>query len=70
MTARQIVRMVTNRLHPEAGCMDGGCVFGHPGGMQTNGGCQCLKESDILLRRNLRMLSDVARTLAAVNGAP
>lgn len=21
------------------GCTDGGCVFGHPGGMHTNGGC-------------------------------
>lgn len=24
------------------GCSDGGCVFGHPGGMHTNGGCKCL----------------------------
>ncbi len=24
------------------GCSDGGCVFGHPGGMHTNGGCICL----------------------------
>lgn len=23
-------------------CSDGGCVFGHPGGMATNGGCKCL----------------------------
>lgn len=23
-------------------CGDGGCVFGHPGGMHTNGGCKCL----------------------------
>lgn len=26
------------------GCSDGGCVFGHPGGMHTNGGCHCLDE--------------------------
>lgn len=26
------------------GCHDGGCVFGHPGGMHTNGGCRCLSE--------------------------
>lgn len=25
------------------GCSDHGCVFGHPGGMGTNGGCRCLK---------------------------
>lgn len=24
------------------GCSDHGCVFGHPGGMGTNGGCNCL----------------------------
>lgn len=24
------------------GCSDGGCVFGHPGGQHTNGGCHCL----------------------------
>ena len=25
------------------GCGDGGCIFGPPKGMHTNGGCQCLK---------------------------
>jgi hypothetical protein len=25
------------------GCSDGGCIFGHPGGMHTNGGCNCLR---------------------------
>jgi len=24
------------------GCSDGNCVFGHPGGMHTNGGCKCI----------------------------
>ncbi len=24
------------------GCSDGNCVFGHPGGMHTNGGCKCM----------------------------
>lgn len=66
-TARQIVRRVTERLHPGLGCGDGGCIFGHPGGMHTNGGCQCLKERDPhILRRNLLAMSDVARALAAV----
>ena len=23
-------------------CSDGGCIFGHPGGMATNGGCKCV----------------------------
>lgn len=31
-------------LPPYVGCTDGGCVFGHPGGMHTNGGCHCLDE--------------------------
>lgn len=26
------------------GCTDGGCVYGHPGGMHTNGGCRCLRD--------------------------
>jgi hypothetical protein len=26
------------------GCSDHDCVFGHPGGMGTNGGCACLKD--------------------------
>ena len=26
------------------GCTDHGCVFGHPGGMGTNGGCRCLDD--------------------------
>lgn len=25
------------------GCSDHGCIWGHPGGMGTNGGCNCLK---------------------------
>ena len=24
------------------GCSDGGCIFGHPGGLHTNGGCHCV----------------------------
>jgi len=24
------------------GCCDHNCIFGHPGGMGTNGGCRCL----------------------------
>jgi hypothetical protein len=31
--------IITKEHH---GCSDGGCVFGHPGGMHTNGGCKCI----------------------------
>jgi hypothetical protein len=38
------------------GCTDGGCNFGHPGGMHTNGGCACLKNPQserIRIHRNI-----------------
>lgn len=45
MSASKLVRAEAERLFgPEVGCLDGSCLYGHPGGMQTNGGCQCLKE--------------------------
>lgn len=68
--ASQIVRETTNRLFPELGCTDGGCVFGTLGGMHTNGGCQCLREDKVMMRRQLLALSQVAKTLAAVLGEP
>lgn len=30
------------------GCSDGNCIFGHPGGMHTNGGCHCLPGLSVL----------------------
>lgn len=70
-TSRQIVREVAERLHPGVGCTDGGCVFGHAGGMHTNGGCACLKERDVIqMKRYVMIMAEVARVLAAVNGAP
>ena len=67
-TAKQIMRQVANRLYPEAGCSDGGCVFGHPGGMHTNGGCECMKERNpVRMRMQLRQMAEVARVLAAVS---
>lgn len=41
-------------------CLDGGCIFGHPGGMHTNGGCQHTK-CDLLT--NLLMLRYLAQEL-------
>lgn len=70
-TASQIVRQVTNRLFPEEGCTDGGCIFGHPGGMHTNGGCMCIQERNpVQLKMMLLRISQVARTLAAVAEDP
>jgi hypothetical protein len=66
MTANKLVRQVAERLHPGVGCTDHGCVFGHPGGMGTNGGCECMKERNpILLKRTIMQMADVARCLAA-----
>lgn len=67
MTAAQIIRRIVERRHPGVGCMVGSCIFGHPGGMQTNGGCQCIKERDYPMpQRNLMVLRDVAMVLAAL----
>jgi len=43
------------------GCSDGGCIFGHPGGMHTNGGCHCLKlkmtpDDRVYLRKQITLL--------------
>lgn len=44
------------------GCTDGGCIFGHPGGMHTNGGCRCLRsigplsETSRRVHRNILLL--------------
>jgi hypothetical protein len=67
-TASNIVREVTNRLFPELGCSDGACVFGTRSGMHTNGGCACMRETGVQMRRQLMALGQIARTLAAVNG--
>ena len=41
-------------------CTDHGCIYGHPGGMGTNGGCKCLYELPLDKRRraeqNIRAL--------------
>jgi hypothetical protein len=67
MTQSQIRRQVANRLYPDAGCSDGGCVFGHAGGMRTNGGCACLKEREtVILRRTVMRLGRVAQVLACM----
>lgn len=46
-------------------CADGSCIYGHPGGMATNGGCAALKESDAtVLRRHVQQLRAIALELA------
>lgn len=66
MTAKKIVRRVAERLQADAGCSDHNCVYGHAGGMGTNGGCQCLKDRNpAVLMRHIMQLSRVAHTLAA-----
>lgn len=57
-----------HRLARERGlecCHDGACIYGHPGGMQTNGGCQAMKERDVAtLRRHVQALRSIALELA------
>lgn len=68
-TAKQIIRRVADRRHPGHGCSDGNCIFGHRGGMATNGGCECLKEREpVILRRTILAIADIARVLASMVG--
>lgn len=41
------------------GCTDGGCIFGHPGGMHTNGGCGCVKELSRIGERGRQMIRNI-----------
>ena len=41
------------------GCSDGNCLFGHPGGMHTNGGCRCLRDLDTDHERRQRVRSGI-----------
>jgi hypothetical protein len=47
------------------GCHDGNCVWGASGGMQTNGGCQCIKGDRDELRRELQRMGRVLRSACA-----
>lgn len=47
------------------GCGDSSCMLGPPEGMATNGGCRCHEVSAPELRRMVRQLAAVARTLAS-----
>jgi len=54
------------------GCSDGGCIFGHPGGLHTNGGCHCVPSLSAL--RNMTTderieLRNKIKKLAAQNKA-
>lgn len=70
MASARRVRAVARELCGDhVGCSDGGCVFGHPGGMRTNGGCVCIKSTHpIDLRRTIRKLAAVALRLAEERG--
>lgn len=60
--ASKRIRKITDNMYgPEVGCHDGACVFGHPGGMQTNGGRECIKGNAVELRRNLMRMAQIAR---------
>jgi hypothetical protein len=47
---------------PEVGCGDGGCIFGHLGGMHTNGGCRCIPTH----RDDVHDVGSVARMLSMI----
>ncbi len=47
--------MTSKQIAAKYGCGDGGCVMGHPGGMHTNGGCNCLTDLRPAERVKVRM---------------
>ncbi len=59
--------MTLKEFNLKYSCCDGGCVFGHPGGMHTNGGCDCLYKPDFKQRakidRGIRELRNMVKDL-------
>ncbi len=49
----------------QTGCTDGGCVFGHPGGMHTNGGCKCVPRGGHVHPDEARAVRDKVKALVA-----
>lgn len=68
--ASKRVRETAVRLFGERapGCSDGGCVFGHPGGMHTNAGCRCMVGTIHEVRSRIHALSRIAHELAREAG--
>jgi hypothetical protein len=57
-TGKQLVRRAAVEMFGESiGCSDSGCVFGHPGGMHTNGGCRCARTDPKVSLQKLRYIS-------------
>lgn len=57
------------RLPGIEGCSDHGCIFGHPGGMGTNGSCVCEREiRSPDMRRRIRKNIELYRTTIAALG--
>lgn len=46
------------------GCGDNSCRFGSPGGMATNGGCQCVKSDLAELRSLIMVLGTILTRIA------
>jgi len=63
MTPKQLLRQVVREEGEGYGCSDAACVFGHPGGVRTNGGCSCLKDVD-KMAAYLKVLRGAALELA------
>lgn len=58
------LRDIAKGLGMDVGCADHGCIWGSPGGMGTNGGCQCLKNhSRATLRMEMLRMRHVAMYL-------
>ena len=60
-----MIRAIVKEKYPEMGCTNGNCIFGHHGGMCTNGMCHCADTTDRGEAKKIaRVLNYVAHALA------
>ncbi len=65
MSAKQkLIREAARSLGMVYGCTDHGCIWGHPGGMGTNGGCRCAADMPLGARVRLYSMARIASALA------
>ena len=64
MSKKTIRSVAVELFGKDVGCHDHSCIYGHPGGMGTNGGCGCLNDTGVELRRHVMRLQRIALELA------
>lgn len=60
MTSDEKLEVIEELLH-HLRCSDGNCIYGHPGGMGTNGGCRSMDRYESV--KDLRQIVQALRYL-------